>query len=221
MAKITGPLLSLGARGQIGKSQVYAQWRGVPYARQLTTPRNPNSAEQQKTRGVFGALMQLWKLLDTDAVAPWAAWIKGKPMTTRNAFAHANVGAMRGQTDRTDFTASPGAAGGIPSTSVSATAGSNSGDIDVTVVAPDAPPDWTLTSIVAFAMQDGDPATDVPQPVATGKLTSPTAGSSNSVTISGLKAATLHVVTGWLVWTKPNGSLAYSPSRTTTGTSAT
>src|SRR5690625_4318284 len=123
MAKVTGPLLSLKAQGQIGKSQVYASWKGVPYARQLVIPSNPNSTGQQATRGVFASLMGLWKNLPTLAQAPWSSYATGKPLTDRNAFAKGNVSGMRGQTDRLKFAGSPGSNGGVSPTAVSAAAG--------------------------------------------------------------------------------------------------
>jgi len=43
MSKLTGPLLSFGARGQIGKAMVTSTWKGVPYARQYVVPANPQT----------------------------------------------------------------------------------------------------------------------------------------------------------------------------------
>jgi len=59
MAKLTGPLLSFGAKGQIGKTLVTADWKGIKYARQYTIPANPQTAEQTLTRGTFAFLQTL------------------------------------------------------------------------------------------------------------------------------------------------------------------
>ena len=220
MAKVTAPILSMRARGQIGKSQVYASWRGVPYARQLVVPSNPNSAEQQATRTVFASLQDLWKRLGALSVAPWTAFATGRPFTDRNAFTGQNVRALRGKEDRADYIGSPGARGGVAPTAVSADATMNAGEIDVTITAPPAPTGWTLTQAVAFAMLDGAPNSKVPNPIAEGSDDEPEAGTTNVVTLSGLTSSEPHVVAAWLVWMKPDGSLAYGASLTDTATPA-
>jgi len=51
MAKVNGPLLSLGATGQIGKALVYSTWKGLNTVRQHVVPANPNSTAQATQRG--------------------------------------------------------------------------------------------------------------------------------------------------------------------------
>lgn len=50
MAKVSGPLLSLDARGKIGGAMVYSGWKGIQTVRQLVTPANPRSADQLTAR---------------------------------------------------------------------------------------------------------------------------------------------------------------------------
>lgn len=73
MAKVTSPLFGVIAAGQLGKSIVYADWKGRLYARQYVIPSNPNSPGQQTQRGYLREMVQKWH--DT----PWilqdlAAW---------------------------------------------------------------------------------------------------------------------------------------------------
>lgn len=218
MAKVTAPLLSFGASGQIGKAQVYGRWRGVPYARQLVTPRNPQSTQQTSTRNVFSSISGLWKNMGSIAQSPWVRAIVGRPLTARNLVLSANIKAMRGEADREDFIGSPGAFGGPAPSAVSADAGSASGEIDVGITSPTAPTGWTLVAVQAFAMQDGDPADPVPLPIAEGQNESPTAGSEDTVTLTGLTDDALHVCVGWTKWTKPDGSFAYGASLLDTAT---
>lgn len=59
MAKISGPMFSLDARGKFAGALVFSSWKGRPVVRQLVTPANPMSAEQQIARNivrVFGAI---------------------------------------------------------------------------------------------------------------------------------------------------------------------
>lgn len=57
MAKLKGPLFSLSASGQLAKTLVFADWKGIDYARQHVVPANPNSADQQTQRGYLTAAM--------------------------------------------------------------------------------------------------------------------------------------------------------------------
>lgn len=62
MAKVSGPLFSMEASGAYAGSLVFGKWKGRPYVRQLVTPANPNSANQETARNrmrVTGAI-QKW-----------------------------------------------------------------------------------------------------------------------------------------------------------------
>lgn len=61
MAKVSGPLFSLDARGQVGKSVVYSFWKGVNYVRQHVVPNNPQSVLQTKIRDLITDASVAWK----------------------------------------------------------------------------------------------------------------------------------------------------------------
>lgn len=54
MAKVEGPLLSLGAGGALGESIVFSSWKGINYVKKYVVPANPNSTDQQTQRAYFG-----------------------------------------------------------------------------------------------------------------------------------------------------------------------
>ena len=56
MAKLTGPLFSLDARGKLGKSLVFIGWKGIKTVRQWLVPANPKSTGQGNIRTVIGNL---------------------------------------------------------------------------------------------------------------------------------------------------------------------
>lgn len=58
MAKLKGPLFSLGAAGAIGKTLVYFGWKGLDVVREYVVPSNPQTAGQTTQRSYL-----------TDAVA--------------------------------------------------------------------------------------------------------------------------------------------------------
>ncbi|GAJ22097.1 unnamed protein product, partial [marine sediment metagenome] len=84
MARLTAPLLSLGASGTIAKSLVYSVWKGIPYVRVHVIPANPNSVAQQEVRGIFSTLAEMWKRMPQLARDPWQADVLGLPLTARN-----------------------------------------------------------------------------------------------------------------------------------------
>lgn len=215
MAKVTAPLLGFGSSGQIGKTQVYAKWRGVSYARQHVIPANPNTTSQQRTRGVFNWLSQFWKELNPAAQAVWTAYAKGKPLTNRNAIIKANLSGLRG-TDAVPATTldtlqgSPGVNGGLAYTSLVPTDGGGH-VIDATMTAPTLPTGWAITNAHAVAIKQQDAHTGTTyQSFYAADATTPYVPSPN------VGAAGTYVVTAWFEYTKPDGMTAYSPSITNT-----
>ena len=209
MAKLTGPLLSFGARGQIGKAMVVAKWRGIDYGRQYVIPANPQTVAQQANRTRFAFLREMWKLAPPIVVAPWNAFAQGKPFTGMNKFVGENNRLLNGETDLQMLLASPGAGGGLPPTAFSGSTGGSSGEIDFDFTVPTQIPDgWTITATQVAAVVDQDPTGIFDGVfVATEVTSAPYDG-----TITGLPAATPCVVMGWIKWEKANGQAAYSVS---------
>lgn len=90
MAKVTTPLLSFTARGQIGKTLVFFPWKGIDAVRSYVVPANPNTGAQQTQRGYLGDAVDLWhdiNLLPIDRSA-WnrRAATEPTPMSGFNSF---------------------------------------------------------------------------------------------------------------------------------------
>lgn len=213
MAKTRAPLLAFGASGQIGKTQVYATWRGVPYARQLVKPANPQTAGQVSTRNVFRDLTQLWKLAPSLAQTPWTANAAGRPYTNRNKFLSSNIALLREAADFTDFVGSPGAKGGP---AASAIAGSVTGsDVTITLTAPELPTGWTINMGVAWLIPDVDPQTQTSfTSFAASANASPYAIAINNV------GSGKWLATGWFEYQVNPTTKAYGPSLSTSVTVA-
>lgn len=216
MAKLTGPLLSFGASGQIGKTLVAGKWRGIPYARQHVIPANPQTVAQQAVRTLFAQLREAWKLAPTEIYDTWNSFAQGRPFLGVNKFVGENIRVLNGEIDFNNMIFSPGSKGGLPPVSFSAVAGGASGEIDFTFVAPAPPSGWVLTSVVAAAFPD-----QVPGGIFEGPFVGETvAAPALTGTLAGLGSAIDYQVGGWLVWTKPDGTLAYSVGITDQATSA-
>ena len=96
-----------------------------------------------------------------------------------------------------------------------AAGGGASGEIDVDFTVSAVPDGWTLVRTVAMAFVDQDPETVFSAVITEDEATV----APWDITLSGLVPNTLHVVTGWQEFTKPDGSFAASIATTTTATS--
>lgn len=73
MAKVKGPLFSLSAGGQLAKTLVYGDWKGIDWVRQYVIPANPKTADQQEQRGFFTLAINAWHV-DGYTEADVEAW---------------------------------------------------------------------------------------------------------------------------------------------------
>jgi len=214
MAKVTAPLLSFGAGGAIANTQVYSKWRGVPYARRYVVPANPRTAEQTLTRSAFAQLREMWKVAPEEQKAPWDAFATGRPFLGFNKYIGENIRVMRGEPNMQAFIGSPGARGGLSPLDMAAVPTATPGEIQVTFGIPAAPTGWTLNSVVAVAFNDQAPDDFFTGPYVAGSAPAP----ADTVTLTGADSGEINVVSGWLIWNKPDGTLAYSVSVTDTAT---
>jgi len=178
-------------------------------------PANPQTTGQLATRNVFSMLSEMYKYLGTLALAPWTAFARGKTFTNRNAFMGRNTAALRGDADCNDFIGSPGANGGPAPTSFVAATGGASGEVTGTFVLPAAPAGWTAAFVIAVAFRDQDPADPFAGVIVEGSEVPPTL----VVTLAGLGSAQSCQVYGFVQWTKPDGTAAYSIAITDQATS--
>lgn len=203
MAKITAPLLSLGARGTIGKAMTFASWRGVSYVRQTVVPANPRSTPQVLTRDIFTNMGLRWKTGGVLMRAPWDRYAVGQKFVGRNAYMGQNLAAMRGEADMNLYIGSPGAKGGLPAASIALTSVAALG-IECTITAPTPPTGWTLTSGIATCFIDQAPEDAVVDTIQEGEQVA----IPGDVDFTGLTATTYQVQC-WLKWAKPDASIAY------------
>ncbi len=63
MAKVTGPLFSMTAKGAVGKALVYSKSHNIKTARFFRSPSNPRTVPQQELRNHFTQLAAMWNTL--------------------------------------------------------------------------------------------------------------------------------------------------------------
>lgn len=215
MSKTVAPLLSFGAGGQLARTTVYASWKGIPYARRYVVPANPRTTRQVVTRSLFKFLQGLWLMMPSAGKDPWTAAAVGKPFTPVNKFTSSNVkgvDTMTPPTNMSAFIGSPGAKGGLPLAGIVVTPGST--QLSVACTVPAAPSGWTIAKVVGIAFLNTDPA----DPFTGVVTTAEDATAPYTVVFTGLTASVPYVVSLWIEWTRADGTTAYGPSSTSTGT---
>jgi len=212
MAKTRAPLLGFGASGQIGKTIVFGSWKGVGYARQHVIPANPQTAEQDLTRNLFGWIQAVYKQAPALFTDPWDAYARGKQLTARNAFGKFNISSMREETDLLLLQFSPGALGGLPGTALAVTGGNDVLTFNLTVPTT-LPQGWTITSVSVAAIKAQDPqsGTDY-QLYADEKVGTPYTAIALTVPAGDYECG------AWIKWLRADGQVAYSPSINDTAT---
>jgi len=91
MARVTGPLFSLDASGQVGKSVVFSKWKGRNYTRKLVIPKNPKSAKQIGVRSMMAFLAQAWAALGAGVKDDYDALAETKQISPFNAYVGENL----------------------------------------------------------------------------------------------------------------------------------
>jgi len=211
MAKTTAPLFGFDAAGSLGKSIVFSRWRGRSYVRRHQVPANPQSSEQTVTRSLFSWLNGVYKIAPSQVLDVWQAAAQGKALTDRNAWIKANLPFLRSETDLNNIVISGGARGGIPPISITVTPGND--QLTIACAEPTTLPDgWTITKAVLAAIEDQNPQVDADY-----KITAVDDLATPFSQVVALKNATLYQCAAWLVYTRPDGSLAYSASVQATG----
>jgi len=157
MARLTAPLLSLGASGSIAKSLVYSTWKGVPYARVHVIPANPNTDAQKAVRGPFATLTAMWKRMPQLARDPFVYAVRGLPLTARNKHIQVNIAALQGDSDLNDLVMGVSSGSAIPFATAPGVDGTD-GTITCTATPGIAPEGMTLSQAVGAACLDGDPS---------------------------------------------------------------
>ena len=90
MAKVSRPLQSGSASGQVGKAAVYFDWKGIHAVRSYVIPANPKTTAQVSVRTQFRDCINDWHNLAMNALdkEAWRRFVESvkRPMTGMNAY---------------------------------------------------------------------------------------------------------------------------------------
>lgn len=91
MATVTGPLLSVQAYGQFGKTIIYERLGGATYAKEYKVPANNRFPSQVGIRAMVYFLTKLWHDLPAVTKATWSPLARSAEYSTFNAFFTLNM----------------------------------------------------------------------------------------------------------------------------------
>lgn len=79
MVRVTGPFLSLDARGSLAQTLTASYWRGVNYIRSRVVPHNPKSDEQTAVRSTLTDGVSRWRFGQISQLQKnfWNTYAKG------------------------------------------------------------------------------------------------------------------------------------------------
>lgn len=86
MAKVTGPLFSFSASGNIKKTLVYTSSKGVAIVKKLTPATDFRTSEQADRRNLYQLLVGVWNGLTQGQKTTWNDQAVGHPLTGFNIF---------------------------------------------------------------------------------------------------------------------------------------
>lgn len=85
MVKVTS-VLGLKFSGQLGKTVVFASWKGIDYMRSYAQPSNPNTPAQQAVRGSFTNAVDKWHTFNTVQRGAYNYLASGEKFSGYNLF---------------------------------------------------------------------------------------------------------------------------------------
>ena len=88
MVRVTGPMMSLDARGALGKAVVFSARRGTSVVRSYVKQKVSQTTNQLTVRSVFSDGLSGWRhgLIGEPAQTSWASYAVGTSETGMNRF---------------------------------------------------------------------------------------------------------------------------------------
>lgn len=93
MVRVTGPFLSLDARGTLADTLTGSFWRGINYIRTRVVPHNPRSQEQVAIRSVLTDGVSKWRfgMISERDKNYWNTYAKGLAESGFNRYMRAYI----------------------------------------------------------------------------------------------------------------------------------
>lgn len=91
MVVVTGPMMSVDARGTFAGAAVFSHWKGRNTVRRHAVPANPNSVGQLSVRAMMKFLSQYWASLSSAEQTSWDDRAEAGRFSAFNAYVQFNM----------------------------------------------------------------------------------------------------------------------------------
>lgn len=91
MVKLKGPGLGLAAAGSVGGEVSFANWKGKPYLKTKSRPKQPNTESQIALRAIMRFLSKAWAAIDPALKATWNELAAATTISPFNAYQAYNI----------------------------------------------------------------------------------------------------------------------------------
>jgi hypothetical protein len=95
MARTHGPLMSVAARGALGKSLIFQNQKGMGIVKKFAVPKNPKTEAQTANRTFFAELTAAWLELDSEQQAAWDGFEAAGYRSSKTHFIGVNMHRLR------------------------------------------------------------------------------------------------------------------------------
>lgn len=97
MVKLKGPGQATGASGTLADTLVFSNWKGTPYLKTHTKPKQPRSHNQIAMRAILRFLSEQWKNVPAIEQAKWQTLARRTTISPFNAYQQLNLSRWRSQ----------------------------------------------------------------------------------------------------------------------------
>lgn len=91
MVKLTGPGLARAAGGSVAGQLTFSNWKGKPYLKKLTKPKQPRTQGQVAMRAILAFLSPEWSIISAAARATWMDLAHLDQISPFNAYLKENL----------------------------------------------------------------------------------------------------------------------------------
>lgn len=206
MARVTAPLLSLAASGQIGHTVTYQVRKGRRLARAYRVSPDPRTASQAQKRDAMAWLQLLWlnsAAIYQDAFIEIAS---RRNLPARQVMLGYNLSALNSAAEISDLVFCPPQVYGIAPALSTATPGV--GNITFALTTPPLPPSWSINGARWVILRQQPPAPPFVKPYR--QLSDSTF--PYTVTQAGLGSGLTYVCGAWFRFLTPSGKFRNGPS---------
>ena len=150
MATVSGPLMSLDARGQIGKALIYSNNKGRATVKSYASPAQPNTLDQRYARASIALINTIWQNISQSFCDEWTPLAEPEGITGFNKATQTMMDELQNLKYPLAAPTFPPTTPTVNTSTFTGSAGPNSISGEVNLTGPSSPDDY-----VSIALQIG------------------------------------------------------------------